>query len=88
MNGTKNNAGNLWNNPMPDRLIVLLVILGVAWLIDRGWQAFGKPAPATKSKPASKPPTENPPEKNDLPKKRIPTSKLRKDWLQLGRRFK
>lgn len=66
---------------MLESLILIAVIVGVAWLIDRGWAAWG-----------NRPRTGNQNAKiaEDTTRRRTqnPSAKLRGDWLRLGRRSK
>jgi hypothetical protein len=73
---------------MPEILDLILMILVVGWLIDRGWSLLEKCSSSTNSLPLSQDP---PREISQKPKQAIPQNPsitLRKDWLRLGRRSK
>lgn len=74
-----------------DPLLVVLVIAGLAWLLDRAWDRLRK------ERPQREPQTEStPPPREDRqtdtgeadPPAKSPSAELHKDWLQLGRRQK
>jgi hypothetical protein len=68
---------------MIEPLGILIVIVGVAWLIDRGRAAFRSPTPAVRPDQQPAPAAEKIPEPSQSKH-----SGIRSDWLRLERRSK